>query len=751
MRPIAPNTILQQRYRILEILGEGKFGRTYLATDNARASQTNQFSIDVHCAIEELIPSTQFPGIVAKAKASFQQSAELLYQLQHPQLPCLWATFEEQNRLFLVQDFIEGKTYGQLLEIRLDRGTKFSEFEVWQFLLQILPVLGYMHDQDVIHCNLSPDHIIYRDLDGLPVPIEYGVVKEFAIKLQPTSTRSGNIAIGQPGYAPPEQLQTGLVAPHSDLYALAVVAIVLLTGKKPQAFIDEDRLNEHWRRWTSIDDRFARILTRMLSPQSTDRYQSADRVVQALQPLDFRANQSNGIPLAQHRPSVIPTKAVDSNHPSAPTPTGGSNLESGGIEVDSHQLLPPKPTQTAITSVTIESIWEKPQVFIPVGIFISLLAGIGSWLGVTHLMHGNRSPNSAASGELPKQVDFNNPTIPTDSTATPNNSTIEPVMGQAILKEGTVGANSPVRYRIAGVSGQNLDIQLVTGSSSVAPGKSPTPVTVPGVTKLDPVRQNNIVIVTTSPSIKPLITTQVLMTILSPTGTPIDTGADRVVGWRGELPVTGEYTIELRPIAGLTGSAFPYKLSVTQLAAPIPANTTSGTPYGTTPPLVPTIPNRGETPNPPPSGYFPNSPSNTSPESPSPVPIQIPAVLPTAKPRSDADRSRSPAPQRNRIEAQPQSTPKNREYRQSPSGDRQTPSPRRSQLPSNSDPATPPTPSTQPESDGKPKSEPSMTPSTSDNQAPQPNTTDGGNSSTPTTEPKPSPSVPVPNNSIDPN
>jgi serine/threonine protein kinase len=720
MLPIAPNTILQQRYRILEILGEGKFGRTYLATDNARASQTNQYSSDEHCAIEELIPSTQFPGTVAKAKASFTQSAELLYQLQHPQIPRLWATFEEQNRLFLVQDYIEGKTYGQLIEDRRDRGTQFSEFEVWQFLLQFLPALGYMHDRGVVHRNLSPDNIIRRDLDGLPVPIEFGVVKEFAAKLQPSPAPPGNIEIGQPGYAPPEQLQTGLVAPHSDLYALAVMAIGLLTGKEPQAFIEGGRLNENWRRWTDIDDRFAQILTQMLSPQPTARYQSAQQVFQALQPLDL----SNGSSSAQNHPSVMPTRAVGGNRPSAP-----------------------KRTQAAITSLNIKSIWEKPQVFIPVGVLISLLAGIGSWFGVTHLLHGNRSTDPVVSNEPPKQVDFNNPTIPTDTNPTPSSSTIEPVMGQAVLKEGTVGANSPVRYRIAGVSGQNLDIQLITGSS-LTPGKSPTPipVTVPGVTKLDPVSPNSITPnPSPSPSVKPSNANQVLMTVLSPTGTPIDAGAERVVGWRGEIPVTGDYTIELRPIAGLTGSAFPYKLSVTQLAAPIAPNSNNSTPYGTAPPVVVPVPNRSDTPTPLPSDYIPKSPGKNSSEiSPSPVPIQIPTVRPTVEPLPEPERQKSRTPRRNRIEEEPQPAPKTRERRRSQSDDREAPPSRRRNQPS-----TQPTPSTSPESDGTPKSEPSMAPSTSDNQAPQPNTTDGGNSSTPTKEPKPSPTVPTPNNSTD--
>jgi serine/threonine protein kinase len=729
MLPIPPNSLLQQRYRILEILGEGKSGRTYLATDNARASSTNYHSGDEYCAIEELIPSTQFPGTVAKAKESFKQSAELLYQLQHPQIPRLWATFEEQNRLFLVQDYIEGKTYGQVLDNRRDLGHQFSEFEVWQFLLQILPALGYMHSKSVIHRNLSPDNIIRRDTDNLPVPIEFGVVKEFAAQLQ-SNPAQGNATIRQSGYTPPEQLQTGQADPHSDLYALAVTAIVLLTGKEPVALFEGDLISSEWRRWTRIGDGFFNILQRMLSPQPTARYQSANEVFQALQSLnipDLQPPGSNGIPAPQH-PSELPTMAVGGKRPTTTTKLG----------------------QTGITNLNIRSVWEKPQVFIPLGVLISLLAGVGSWFGVTHLMHSNRSTTTApVASNPPKQIDFNNPTIPTDNNPTPSSSTIEPTMGQSILKEGTVSANTPTRYRITAVGGQNLDIQLVNGTQSPDPLKRPSP----DSPNLDPTRSKKIQPTPTpSPSVKPLAANQVLMTILTPSGTPIDAQADRVVGWRGEIPVTGDYTIELRPIAGLTGSAFPYKLSVTQLAVPTPNS--SGTPYGTTPPVVMPMPNGGIDQNSMPSNSPPNSPNNNLPTiTPVPVPIQMPTTSPAVEPEPKPERPKNRTPRRNRIEEEQPQSPKIKERRrpESDPNEEAPPPRRRSKRPVNPD--TPkPTPSVTPESDGadtsKPKSEPAMTPPTSDNQAPQPNTTDGGNSNPPAKTPKPSPSA-APNNTPD--
>ena len=104
------------------MLGEGGFGRTYLATDRARANAAERTEADEFCEIQEFIPTSQIPGAVTKAKEFFKQQAILLYQLQHPQVPRFWATFEEQGRLFLVLDYIEGKTYGQLLEDRRDDG-----------------------------------------------------------------------------------------------------------------------------------------------------------------------------------------------------------------------------------------------------------------------------------------------------------------------------------------------------------------------------------------------------------------------------------------------------------------------------------------------------------------------------------------------------------------------------------------------------------------------------------------------------
>jgi serine/threonine protein kinase len=640
MLPIAPDTVLQQRYRIVKMLGEGRFGRTYLAVDLGRA--------DAACAIEELAPFSQFSSAVANAKAVFKQEATLLYQLQHPQIPRFWMTFEEQNRLLLVRDYIPGKSYRTLLDERQNLGRTFSEAEVWQFLVEILPVIRDIHHNGTIHRDLSPEHIICRESDRLPCPIDFGIVKEFTNKLQADSG-SARIAVGQIGYAPVEQIQRGEIYPNSDLYTLAVTAIVLLTGKEPSALFQGEQMNWQWRKWTEIDDNFASILRRMLSPQPHDRYQSATEVERDLQALEIANSQQ-----FEYEDVAVPLSPVQT------VAARGKSTFSVANRL-----------QTAITNLDVKSVWEKPIVFIPLGILIAILAGVGSWLGVTQLLHNK--PGDPVVTTPPKQIDFNNPTIPTatPSPITATGDTIQPEIDRSIEKEGIVDAKTPIVYTFAGIAGENLDIQLLPLTA-----KNPDPLITnaidPTISKSSPIptqpkaaksAPTKIPIVTPSPS-----PAQVLMTIISPTGGPIDDRSERVLSWRGQLSTSGDYRIEIRPIVGLNGSAFPYKLSVTQLATtPITIPTTTN-PAGFNPPLNTPIPDGGSglngTPNiPTPNDDLPNFP-----------PISLPKPLPSTTPVTPSEAE--PVRRRKRNQTAEQSPPTVNRKR-ADTGEEAAPPPRR--------------------------------------------------------------------------
>jgi serine/threonine-protein kinase len=168
--PITVGTILQNRYHIIHIIGQGGFGRTYLAEDQRRFNEL--------CVLKQLIaPSTGTSG-GEKAQELFEREAAILYQIEHPQIPKFREKFAQNEKLFLVQDFVVGKTYRNLLRERQDVGTTFTEAEVLHLLRTLLPVLSYIHGQGIIHRDISPENMILRESDSLPVLIDFGVVKE---------------------------------------------------------------------------------------------------------------------------------------------------------------------------------------------------------------------------------------------------------------------------------------------------------------------------------------------------------------------------------------------------------------------------------------------------------------------------------------------------------------------------------------------------------------------------------------------
>lgn len=282
---VYPGLVLQAhqaapRYRIVRQLGQGGFGRTYLAQDLHRFEEL--------CVLKEFAPQVQGTSALQKAEELFEREAGVLYKLQHPQIPqfreLIKVKQENIAKLFLVQDFVDGQTYHALLDARKRQGMRFNEAEVMQLMLQILPVLEYIHSLGIIHRDISPDNLILRQSDGLPVLIDFGGVKQIAAtviyQLQastPTPTR-----LGKPGYAPQEQMSGGVVAPHSDFYALAATVVVLLTGKEPQQLIDQHTLEWNWRREVQLSQNLGRVLDKMLAPRLNERFANAREIRQAL-------------------------------------------------------------------------------------------------------------------------------------------------------------------------------------------------------------------------------------------------------------------------------------------------------------------------------------------------------------------------------------------------------------------------------------------------------------------------------------
>jgi len=281
IKPEIPSgTLIDNRYIIQQLLGQGGLGRTYLAFDTRRFNEA--------CVLKEFAPIGTGGGGLEKCRNLFKREAKILHQLEHPQIPRFLACFEGDGRLFLVQEYVNGKTYSALLRDRQLQGQTFTEQEVIQWLKYLLPVLEYIHQHHIIHRDISPDNIMLPEGNILPVLIDFGVGKQIADLNDVTSSNQATFVgkmslVGKVGYAPREQISLGLCSPSSDLYALGVTAIVLLTGKDPSFLMDQYSLEWKWRFHTYVSDGFAQILDKMLSDTPRHRYQTSQEVLRDLE------------------------------------------------------------------------------------------------------------------------------------------------------------------------------------------------------------------------------------------------------------------------------------------------------------------------------------------------------------------------------------------------------------------------------------------------------------------------------------
>jgi len=305
-QPISVGSSLRSRYRIIQVLGQGGFGRTYLVEDQNRFRE--------YCVLKELVPAQASREWLEKARILFQQEAKILYDIHHPQIPEFREFFEDGQRLFFVQQYIPGKTCWEVLQERQQQHLVFLEFEVKHLMLQLLTVLTYLHDRGIIHRDISPDNIILRTSDQVPVLIDFGAVK--AIVTQINSRVGSQTIIGKPLYAPIEQMQTGTVYPSSDLYSLAVTGIVLLSGKKPEALYDAQTQRWCWQQGVIVSPAFAAVLNQMLRDRPSDRYQSAKDVMAQLQPAVVSGGKLSPAPSVVA--SYAATQAVAKPRPAPP-------------------------------------------------------------------------------------------------------------------------------------------------------------------------------------------------------------------------------------------------------------------------------------------------------------------------------------------------------------------------------------------------------------------------------------------------
>ncbi|MCF3570105.1 serine/threonine protein kinase [Planktothrix agardhii 1806] len=264
--------LLRGRFRMIKLLGQGGFGRTYLAEDRDK--------LDEKCVVKQFVPMIQGTAGLQKALELFEREARQLQQLgHHSQIPALWAYFSENNQLYLIQQYIEGETLEQISQ----KQGVWTEQQVKELLTSLLPVLEFIHQQKVIHRDLKPDNIMRRR-NGEYVLIDFGVAKDLSATV--IYTQIGT-RVGSDGYASREQMQGGEAYPATDLYSLGATCFYLLTKISPlELWLDDGySWTKNWQQYLKppLSPELDKVLDQLLKKDIGDRYSSADQVLQNLQ------------------------------------------------------------------------------------------------------------------------------------------------------------------------------------------------------------------------------------------------------------------------------------------------------------------------------------------------------------------------------------------------------------------------------------------------------------------------------------
>jgi serine/threonine protein kinase len=265
--------LLKNRYKVLDVLSDdGGFGQTLLAEDVETPSRRR-------CVIKKLKPRDD-DGEYQFVLERFHREAAILERLGDlsDQIPKLYAYFVENHEFYLVQELIEGLTIGQ----KVKQAGVSSEAKVREFLTSSLDVLDFVHKQNIIHRDIKPGNIIFRQRDDKPVLIDFGIVKEI-LNLDVEGNPTSSVAMGTPGYSPLEQA-FGKPVFASDLFSLGATAIFLLTGKNPQQMNNPVNGEINWRQYApNVSAEFAEILDKAIKPYVSDRYQNVAEMREDLQ------------------------------------------------------------------------------------------------------------------------------------------------------------------------------------------------------------------------------------------------------------------------------------------------------------------------------------------------------------------------------------------------------------------------------------------------------------------------------------
>ncbi len=257
--PLKPITrLIKGRYRLIKMIGEGGFGRTYIATDELLFGRK--------VVLKEFTEKRKNSDVIMK-------EGMVLAKLNHPLIPKIHGFFEDRGRIYLAQDYIEGKT----LRVVLETKGKQSEDFVLKVLHDVLDTIAYLQNQDppLVHRDIKPENLIISN--GKTYLVDFGAVKELSKDALKHKT-----IIYTKGYVSPEQ-RKGEPTLSSDLYSLGVVAIELLTGMHPEKFVDKDTKAINYNVISNFRTELVEFLVKMTNKDQSLRYHTAEEALKDLE------------------------------------------------------------------------------------------------------------------------------------------------------------------------------------------------------------------------------------------------------------------------------------------------------------------------------------------------------------------------------------------------------------------------------------------------------------------------------------
>ncbi|MGC9357966.1 MAG: serine/threonine-protein kinase [Anaerolineae bacterium] len=321
--PLNTGQIVNERYRIARLLGQGGMGAVYRAWD---------LTLNIPVALKELLPDPSLsPYELAELREQFRQEARILAGLTHPNLPRVTDFFEWSGNVYLIMDFVEGESLAALIE----RHGRLSEEQVVRWATQLLDAIAACHARNILHRDIKPQNIIIRS-DGQAVLVDFGLVKLWDPK-KPQTQRIIR-GMGTREYASPEQfgMRGAHTEPRSDIYSLGATLYHALVGREPPSALERmaghNRLVPPREMGVQVQPRVQATIMQALALSPEERFPTVSGMTTALCPpaeMPYSSVREQPHPAPTPSPTPLPTARVPEQPRTPPVRSSRWPLELG--------------------------------------------------------------------------------------------------------------------------------------------------------------------------------------------------------------------------------------------------------------------------------------------------------------------------------------------------------------------------------------------------------------------------------------